>query len=157
MNMAKLFRGMSTDNFLDGLVEKTGLNGHELYDYLVKLTGDKPAIKEKEEKNELFFPHGEYAFIGDLSELGEFYKLHGGTDEMAKWFGTMIPGLVAIHVASVMKLEKFAWIRPTRFIGRDGSMTEGLCKYSCWWRPEDQKYDFDDGERVAESEIFTKI
>ena len=146
--MAKIFRGMSTDNFLDSLVEKTGLNGHELYDYLVKLVGDKPVIKEKEQEKKAFFPHGEYTFTGNLDELREFYKLHGGSEEMAKWFGSMIPGLAAIHVASVMELEIFSWVRPARYMRKDGSLVEGWCKYSCWWKPEDEKYDFDDGRRV---------
>ena len=146
--MAKIFRGMSTDNFLDSLVEKTGLNGHELYDYLVKLVGDKPVIKEKEQEKKAFFPHGDYTFTGSLDDLREFYKLHGGSEEMAKWFGSMIPGLAAIHVAAVMELEKFAWVRPTRFMSRNGSLSEGWCEYCCWWKPETQKYDFDDGRRI---------
>lgn len=122
--MAKIFRGMSTDNFLDSLVEKTGLNGHELYDYLVKLVEDKPA-KKKEEKKELFFPHGEYVFTGNLAELKEFYKSNGGSEEIAKWFSSMVPGLAAIHVAAVMELEKFAWVRPTKCMNRNGSLSEG--------------------------------
>ena len=134
------------NEFLKEMTEATGLYGDELFEFIRKKC--LPEIKEKEEKKKAFFPRGEYVFTGNLNDLREFYKNHGGSEEMAKWFGSMVPGLAAIHVASVMELERFEWVRPTKIWGKSGSMSEGMRLYSCWWKPEDQKYDFDDGRWI---------
>ena len=120
--MATIFRGMSKDNFLDGLVEKTGLNGHELYDYLVKLTGDKPVIREKEEKREerTSCYKGKYEFSGSRQELIDLLKLH---DADCYGIGAASPYGICIYAARVFKVSNLVWHRPIQVKNTDGRIS----------------------------------
>lgn len=125
--MATEFKGMAKDSFLDGLVNQTGLNGHELYDYLLECIAKNPKVQEKEHFDEPT-KEGE-EFYGNLTELREYFKAKGGSDKIAKFMGSYAPDFAASVVAGELGMEWFAWIRPTRFV--DGTI-RNWCFYGAY-------------------------
>ena len=82
--MAVLFKGMSKDNFVDGLVMKTGLNGHELFDYLMSIL---PEEKKEEKKEEPHYPTKDIArFYGTAKEAKDYLEILGADADTLKWF-----------------------------------------------------------------------
>lgn len=126
--MATMFKGMSKDNFVDGLVGQTGLNGHELYDYLSELIQSKKLVKEEKERIEYPTKAGE-EFCGNLTELREYFKAKGGSEKMVKFLGACSPDFAAAVVAGELGMEWFAWIKPIRFV--DGT-TKNWCFYGAY-------------------------
>lgn len=113
--MAKLFRGMGRDNFLDGLVEMTGKNGHELYDYLKEII---ESHKEPEEKiEEVPQYNGTPSFRGTRKEFYGFLELHGGERYTKNgkdiWSACTVDAL-ANYAANLLKVEwfDFYWVMP---------------------------------------------
>lgn len=109
--MAKVFKGMSMDNFADKLVEMTNLNGHELYDYLVELINKKLVELPTVEK-EPIIPEGSQVFYGNLKELRQWALMRGVPQDKVGWFGACAPEYVARIVAGELGLEWFMWERP---------------------------------------------
>lgn len=135
------------NEFLKEMTEATGLYGDDLFAFIRKKCLPEKVEEKKEE--EAFFPQGEYTFTGSITEFKEFYLLHGGNEEIAKFFGCCAPGLAAVHAAALLKKEKFAWVKPTKiWKGTDNTVIDGWCKYSCWYKPNTGKYDFDEGQIV---------
>ena len=133
--MAIEFKGMSRDNFLDGLVIKSGMNGRELYDYLIELIDKNPVQKEKEYLN---YPTKDGAeFYGNLQELREYLQLRGGSEKMVKFLGACAPDFAAAVVAGELGMEWFAWLRPIKLL--DGT-TKTWCFYGAY-NPASGKWD----------------
>lgn len=134
--MAKYFSGMSQSNFLDGLVSITGLNGHELYDYLEQLVKDNP--KEKKEKDfEEIFPAASLRpgmeFCGKYRDLKEFASLNGVSEKMVCLIGASAPSFAACVVAAELGLKWFMWEIPSETM----AMTCNLGAYN----PASRKWD----------------
>ena len=108
--MATLFHGMSQNNFLDGLVQKTGKNGHELYDYLQELIVAAPKSDDKEVYIPTDIKPGQ-EFFGDLSTLRNYFAAMGGSDKMVKFLGACSPDFASCVVAGELGLEWFCWKR----------------------------------------------
>lgn len=127
--MAKYFSGMSKDNFVDGLVERFGLNGHELYDYLLSLAPKEETIKE------VIVPtkHGGMEFCGKYRDLKEFASLNGVSEKMICLIGASSPSFAACVVAAELGLEWFMWEIPSNTM----QMTCNLGAYN----PASRKWD----------------
>lgn len=128
--MAKYFSGMSKDNFVDGLVEKFGLNGHELYDYLLSLAPPK-----EETVKEVIVPtkRGGMEFCGKYRDLKEFASLNGVSEKMVCLIGASAPSFAACVVAAELGLEWFMWEIPSNTM----AMTCNLGAYN----PASRKWD----------------
>lgn len=138
--MAK-FEGMGRSSFLDGLVEKTGLNGYELYDYLNELIdkadSNKPKIEEDEECD--YGPiQGPIELRCSWDEAREMI-----TDPTRyKWFGGSSPTFAACLLAADLRTEKLTWIRPVRIRMKDCEKM-GEETVVAYWSPKEKKYTFD--------------
>lgn len=112
--MAKFFSGMSQSNFLDGLVSMTGLNGHELYEYLEQLVKENP----KEKKISEIIPQNELRpgveFCGSYKELQEYATLAGVSEKMVQWIGSSAPSFAACIIAGELGLRWFMWEKPSK-------------------------------------------
>lgn len=138
--MAKLFKGMSVDNFLDGLVERAGLNGHELYDYLLELVEKNGPKEQKTVEIPKPTPTKECELDITLDEMKELYLLHGGNPNVSRYFGCSAPELVMCHVAGVMGVKKMTWIRPVTLYWPGKPSREGKAKYVIEWDNEEENY-----------------
>jgi len=113
--MAKYFSGMSQSNFLDGLVSMTGLNGHELYEYLEQLVRDHPKDKKKD-ISEIIPQKGlrpGVEFCGSYNDLKNYAAIAGVSEEMVRWIGASAPSFAACIVASELGLKWFMWEKPS--------------------------------------------
>lgn len=112
--MAKYFSGMSQTNFLDGLVSQTGLNGHELYDYLLECIEKNPKAKEEislsDIKTESLRPGR--VFCGSYQELKEYAAREGVPEDSVRLIGASAPSFAACVVAGTLGLKWFMWERP---------------------------------------------
>lgn len=148
--MAKLFSGMSKDNILDGLVEKTGKNGRELYDYLMALLGDKPPKstisieqfvdslnnKTAEECRKGIKRTPPNAFKGTKQELLDFARMYMGEGDyelLAKWKTSTTNGYFAQCITAAMGLQQFIWYHTA--LGKDAKnkTKEIVVEYHVIW------------------------
>lgn len=113
--MAEYFKGMSKDKFVDDLVLATGLNGRELFDYMLSLI---PREKEEEEK-ELKPTKEGTEFFGSLRELREYFLLRGGSEKMARFLGACAPDFAAAIVAGELGMDWFCWKKPIMGINKN--------------------------------------
>ena len=124
--MAKIFKGMSQTNFLDGLVEASGKNGHELYDYLIDLLGrDTAELPANDTPNALSTvtkqPFKIDYFRGSLKEFraflekydpeGVFYKCKSSGRIVNSLTATSPEGL-ANYAANLFDVPQFRYILP---------------------------------------------
>lgn len=135
--MAKFFSGMSQSNFLDGLVSITGLNGHELYEYLEQLVRENPKEK-KEKKIAEVIPQNQLRpgveFCGSYKELKDYAALTGVSEEMVRWIGASAPPFAACIVAAELGLRWFMWEKPSKM---PGALTCNIGMYN----PASRKWD----------------
>lgn len=127
------YSGMSRDAFLDGLVIQTGLNGRELYDYLVKLIQENPRENKKEIKEVIVPTRRGMEFCGKYRDLKEFASLNGVSEKMVCLIGASAPSFAACVVAAELGLEWFMWEIPSNTM----QMTCNLGMYN----PATRKWD----------------
>ena len=114
-NMAKLFKGMSQTNFLDSLVEMTGKNGQELYDYLKEIVESHKEPEKKIEKVPQY--NGTPSFRGTRKEFYGFLELLGGErytkNGKDEWSACTVDAL-ANYAARLLKVQyfDFYWVMP---------------------------------------------
>lgn len=116
--MAKFFSGMSKDNFVDGLVAKSGMNGHELYDYLIELLEEHPKVKKETKLEDVIPKEGlrpGIEFCGGYQELKSYAKMAGVSDNMIQLIGASAPAFAACVMAAELKLKWFMWEKPSEF------------------------------------------
>ena len=141
--MAKIFTGMSKDNFLNSLVELTGLNGHDLYSYLKNLVeSDIQFITKIEEKEK---QHTQYkddcvTFTGTIEEIQKYYIGLGGKSTTASYFGCCVPELVCSHCASRLNVNSFIWYKPTKLIKANGITVDTIVPHGVYWENEQVGY-----------------
>ena len=134
--MTKFFKGMSKDNFLDELVSKTGLNGHELFDHLMGILDKNELIKQPLEKKNTWLPTKEEAgFSGSRSEIIDYYRTVGGDEKIACYMGGMCPELVCVHCATALGVKKFVWTATIKVYCKDGSTKSTTRNYGVIWNP----------------------
>lgn len=135
--MAKFFSGMSKDAFLDGLVSITGLNGHELYEYLEELSNKYPKEKKERSISEIV-PQNKLKpgieFCGTYSELQDYATLAGVSEKMVRWIGSSTPAFAAYIVAAELGLKWFMWEKPSK---NPGALTCNIGMYN----PASRKWD----------------
>ena len=117
--MAKLFSGMSQTNFLDGLVARTGKNGHELYDYLVSLIPKEETVEREEVVRECVAPS---IFIGTKQEFLDWAQMYMREDDyqlLNKWKNSMAHGYFACCVAKSLGYADggFTWVYTAHTMG----------------------------------------
>jgi hypothetical protein len=107
--MASTFKGMSKENFLDGLVLESGLNGHELYNYLISAIRENKKAEVKKEEPVFTKPlkEREY-FSGSRQELYKYILDHGG-DTTYLCCGS--EEAIASYVAKLTNCKIFVWTR----------------------------------------------
>lgn len=107
--MASLFKGMSKDDFLDGLVNETGLNGRELYNYLISLIRENKKPEKKKEESAFTEPlkEREY-FSGSRQEMYEYILAHGGD---TTHLGCCSENAIANYAAKLSNSRLFIWTR----------------------------------------------
>lgn len=124
--MAKIFKGMSQTNFLDGLVEASGKNGHELYDYLIDLLGrDTAELPADDASNTLSTitkqPFKIDYFRGSLKEFRTFLEKHDpeGIWYKSKTSGRVVNSLSAVspeglanYAANLFDVPQFKYVLP---------------------------------------------
>lgn len=140
--MASLFKGMSKDNFLDSLVEKTGLNGHELYDYLISLM---PKEKKEEEKVCDWYPTKEIArFSGKLSDIQDYMRTLGANEKVIAATGGMTLGYIASILCSLNRVKRFELTTPVRILSPNMRQKERIedRTYIGYWNEEEKHYSF---------------
>lgn len=154
--MAQLFKGMSQDKFLDSLVEKTGLNGHELYDYLMGIV-KKPEPKEVETKD--FYPvKDEVVFRGTRQEALQYIIDRGATEMEQKLFKASSYGFAAAQMAAFARARKFFWEFPARILNQATAQERVVVGEAYgFWNEDTQKYDIcGDHEKMPE-ELWSKL
>ena len=111
------FSGMSKDSFLDGLIAKTGMNGHQLYEYLMDLVDKNPIEKEETKKEDIIPKDGlrpGIEFYGSsYKDLKDYAKKAGVSETMIKWLGASAPSFAACIIAAELKLKWFMWEKPS--------------------------------------------
>lgn len=149
--MAELFKGMSKDKFLDSLVEQFGLNGHELYDYLVANV-KKPEPKEVETDISFYPTENEVVFRGTRQEALQFIIDRGATEMEQKLFKASSYGFAAAQMAAFAKARKFFWEFPARILNQaTGAERIVVGEAYGFWNEDTQKYDiFDDHKKMPE-------
>ena len=148
--MAELFKGMSKDKFIDGLVEHFGLNGHELYDYLMGVK--KPEPKEVETDLSFYPVENEVAFRGTRQEALQYIIDRGATEMEQKLFKASSYGFAAAQLAAFARARKFFWEFPARILNQaTGAERVVVGEAYSFWDEETQKYDiFDDHKKMPE-------
>lgn len=139
--MARLFRGMSTDNFLDSLVEKTGLNGHELFDYVMNALPEK----KKEKKECDWFPNKDTVkFYGTTAEAIGYMEMLGADEDTVKWFKAGSPGFQASLLCSQARAKRFEWTTPVRVLTLNMATKEHMedRTYVGYWKEDEKIYSF---------------
>lgn len=152
--MAELFKGMSKDKFVDDLVEKTGLNGHELYDYLMaNIKKPEPKVAETES----FYPTvDEITFRGTRKEARQYIIDRGATDIQQGLFGASSYEFAAAQMARIAKARKFYWEFPVRVVNPK-MKTDRMMTYVAYafWNDEKQQYDFGEYQKNPQ-ELWAK-
>lgn len=153
--MAELFSGMSKDKFLDDLVKHFGLNGHELYDYLMA------NVKKPEEKKSVsdYYPIvDEIRWRGTNEEALQYIIDRGATEIEQKLFRASTYAFRAAIMASCARARKFYWEFPARILNtKTGEDKVVVGEAYCFWSDETQKYDnFDDHKKMPE-ELWSKL
>lgn len=135
--MAKVFKGMSQDKFLDSLVAATGLNGHELFDYIVeRITESRKTVPAADSREIVLTTEGNKTlieFAGNKSEIADYYKNLGGDEKIIRYMGGMSPYLICTHCATILNVEEFVWITPCQKIGAGGRTYYSVAKYGVVW------------------------
>ena len=154
--MADLFKGMSKDKFLDGLVERFGLNGHELYDFLMEVK--KPEPKEVETDISFYPVEDEVVFRGTRQEALQYIIDRGATEMEQKLFKASSYGFAAAQVAAFARARKFFWEFPARILNQaTGAERVVVGEAYGFWNEDTQKYDiFDDHKKMPE-DLWAKI
>ena len=139
--MAVLFKGMSKDNFVDGLVMKTGLNGHELFDYLMSIL---PEEKKEEKKEEPHYPTKDIArFYGTAKEAKDYLEILGADADTLKWFAASALEYKTVMLAYWANAKRFEWTTPIIVLSpsRANKETVGEQTFVACWNEEKKIYE----------------
>ena len=110
--MATTFSGMSRDIFLDKLVERTGKNGKELFEYLMGLIPE-----EKKEKNLREEPIKDFdSFYGSATDALSYLISLGADEFTQKLFKASSLEFRAAILAATARVRRFAWTAPMRIL-----------------------------------------
>lgn len=135
--MATVFTGMSKDSFLDNLVERTGKNGKELYDYLLELI---PEVKEEKDTS-AWEPIKEFdSFYGNNGDALNYLISLGADDNTQKLFKASSPDFRAAILAATARVKKFEWTAPVHMLGSNDHWEDRT--YVGWWNGEKTIYEF---------------
>lgn len=140
--MASIFKGMSKDNFLDSLVEKTGLNGHELFDYVMATLPDNK--KETRKECDWFPIKDTVKFYGTTAEAISYLEMLGADEDNVKWFKAGSPGFQASMLCSYARAKRFEWTTPVRVLTPNRAERERIEDYTYigFWNEEEKIYSF---------------
>lgn len=143
--MADLFKGMSQSKFLDTLVEKTGLNGHELFDFInekidpkqnsinkmVEVLNNSSATEAKEKLDAITkkAPNTYKGTKQGLIDWASFYLPQSKIDILNKWKSSMTNGYLATRVAEYLGLPNFVWIHTAQAIKPGGEKIDIEVEY----------------------------
>lgn len=135
--MATIFTGMSKDTFLDKLVEKTGKNGKELYDYLLELI---PEAK-KETDSSAWEPLREFgSFYGNNAAALNYLISLGADESTQKLFKASSPEFRAAILAATARVMRFEWTAPVHMLGSNDHWEDRT--YIGYWNGDTKHYDF---------------
>lgn len=136
--MATIFKGMSKDNFLDDLVQRTGLNGHDLHEYLVSLLP-----KEEEKKNTDHYPTQEIArFYGDRFAAVLYLEGLGADESAVKLFKASSYEFRAAQLAAAARVKRFEWTCPITILRPNGEQDTQDRTFVGFWNAEKEIYEF---------------
>ena len=139
--MADLFKGMSQSNFLDGLVRKFGLNGHELYDYLMSL---KVSIPEEVDKNDVRPIKDIGRFYGNNRDALNYIISLGADEKIQQLFKASSPEFRACIMCSVARTHRFEWTAPVHLLTPNMTEKEKIVDktFIGYWDEEREIYTF---------------
>lgn len=128
-------------DFLKELTTKTGLYGEDLYDLIREKVLSTSSTTSPTTERDDWRPHKEESrFIGNRTEIIDYYLSAGGDSKIARYMGGMCPELVCVHCAKILGAKKFIWVAPIKIRRADGNIYDSTREFVVVWDSMTAKY-----------------